>query len=493
MSFLPGLIILANDNVLKVTSNISAQLQITETVSFSEFCERVEIDPNYPYIIHSRSLRVMVIASNFREMHSWELFDAIIYFQQGEAYVLRCLYEGKRFAVPVQYLNIYNLMYGPSNCRGEIDIPENINCGQQPRFGNPKPPEHRTIIYPPGMGALELWGVEALETPVRPFRGNESAFGGPINGGPCNPCGNPCDNGGYGKPFPMTPLQPNYPQEQPCHEFDEQHFPTYFPVDNEPHCDQPCNPFGNGFGGNGGRPDILPNLPNTFPPPSPICPTNPQCPPPAPSPCPTPVAAPCPPLNPYKPCPNCIPCSIKPGDDNNGNSPCPPCEGNKPPCPPKPPEPPCPPKPPCPPEPPPCKPPPRPPHQCPKPPTPPTPGGSGSTGTYSTTTQLAVNTAVFISSNNTASPALAIQSDGYDPAVGIVISVQSATSVTVQYSGEVSTFTGLVVGQTYYLSDTTVGTITDVAPTKIGSIVQVIGYAKDATTLIVEIGDVIYL
>jgi rRNA processing protein Gar1 len=101
--------------------------------------------------------------------------------------------------------------------------------------------------------------------------------------------------------------------------------------------------------------------------------------------------------------------------------------------------------------------------------------------------------AVFIQRTNTAAPALAVQVDGYEPAVGIVISVISPTSVTVQYSGEVSTFSGLTPGATYYLSDTVEGAVTTDAPTKIGSIVQIMGYAKDPTTLIVDIGDVIYL
>jgi hypothetical protein len=100
---------------------------------------------------------------------------------------------------------------------------------------------------------------------------------------------------------------------------------------------------------------------------------------------------------------------------------------------------------------------------------------------------------VFISKNDTANAALAIQADGYDPAIGIVISVQSPTSVTVQYSGEVKTFSGLVAGQTYYLSDTVLGAITNTSPVDVGSIVQVIGWAKDTTTLIIDIGDVIYL
>ena len=106
---------------------------------------------------------------------------------------------------------------------------------------------------------------------------------------------------------------------------------------------------------------------------------------------------------------------------------------------------------------------------------------------------LTVNTIVFVSTTNTASPALAIQSSGFIPAIGVVISKPTPITATVQYSGEIDNFVGLVPGETYYLSDTVAGTITATAPTSTGSVVPIIGYAKDATTLILDIGDVIYL
>lgn len=475
MSNLPGLLILTNGAYLNVTSNLAAQLQITETITFSEFEERIAADPNYIWLIHSRSLRVLVIATSLYDMEKADHhFDVVMYIQQGEAYIQRCLKPCARFSLPVQRLTIYNLMYGPPNSCGRIDGAQSINCGEHPTFGNPKPPEHLCPNFPMGLGALELWGVEALERPrgdgCDGRRFGESVYGGPIDNrsGYCSPC-----EPNYGKPFPMTPLQPNYPVEPPCGQREPCEQSSTLPS-NIYHQTMPKNNDGY-YSENGNRYGHDHSfLPPVLPPPLPItaCPTCPTC-------------APSAPVNPCAACvnglpqsPPCPPSSIKPPCPNNPIPPIPPI-----------------PEPPCPIEPPPCKPPPRPPHQCPKPPTPtpPTPGGNGSTGTFTTLTPLTVNTAVFISKNDTATPALAIQADGYDPAVGIVISVQSPTSVTVQYSGEVKTFTGLVAGQTYFLSDTVPGAITDVAPVNVGSIVQVIGEAKDSTTLIVYIGDVIYL
>ena len=71
-------------------------------------------------------------------------------------------------------------------------------------------------------------------------------------------------------------------------------------------------------------------------------------------------------------------------------------------------------------------------------------------------------------------------------AIGIVISKPTTTTANVLYNGEVDGFTGLVAGDPYYLSETA-GQITSVAPSATGHVVQIIGTAKDDTTLMVEI------
>lgn len=61
------------------------------------------------------------------------------------------------------------------------------------------------------------------------------------------------------------------------------------------------------------------------------------------------------------------------------------------------------------------------------------------------------------------------------------------THAVVQYVGECPLYSTLTPGATYYLSDTAPGAITDVAPTAVGSIVQEVGFARNATTLVISI------
>jgi hypothetical protein len=74
------------------------------------------------------------------------------------------------------------------------------------------------------------------------------------------------------------------------------------------------------------------------------------------------------------------------------------------------------------------------------------------------------------------------------PVFGFVITKPTATTCIVAYAGEVTGFAGLLAGEQYYL-DTTNGAITLIAPSGSGNIVQRIGSAKDATTLVVNLGD----
>lgn len=68
------------------------------------------------------------------------------------------------------------------------------------------------------------------------------------------------------------------------------------------------------------------------------------------------------------------------------------------------------------------------------------------------------------------------------PVVGFISSKPTATTCTLQTGGEISGFTGLVPGDIYY-ADTTLGQITNTAPT----IKQIVGVARSATTLAIAI------
>lgn len=112
-----------------------------------------------------------------------------------------------------------------------------------------------------------------------------------------------------------------------------------------------------------------------------------------------------------------------------------------------------------------------------------TPGGSSAI--YTVDTGVAVLEAVYASAANTADEADATTT-ATAPCIGFVSSKPTATSAVVQREGELGGFAGLTAGATYYLA-TTAGTITTTAPTTGGQVVQRVGYAKNTTTLVIEL------
>lgn len=92
---------------------------------------------------------------------------------------------------------------------------------------------------------------------------------------------------------------------------------------------------------------------------------------------------------------------------------------------------------------------------------------------------------VYASAADTASQADAT-SAATAPAIGMVIELVGVGGVT-QKDGEVTGFVGLTPTATYYLAAGVPGGITAVAPSTPGQIVQKIGFAKNATTLMLMI------
>jgi hypothetical protein len=73
------------------------------------------------------------------------------------------------------------------------------------------------------------------------------------------------------------------------------------------------------------------------------------------------------------------------------------------------------------------------------------------------------------------------------PVIGIIISKPTASSCIIARSGEV-TLAGLTVGQEYYAS-TTPGQLTTTVPTASGEVAQYVEYARNTTTLVVQLRD----
>ena len=72
--------------------------------------------------------------------------------------------------------------------------------------------------------------------------------------------------------------------------------------------------------------------------------------------------------------------------------------------------------------------------------------------------------------------------------IGICVSKSDATTCNVQVCGFTSNiFAGLSITNTYYLSDTTLGTLTTIPPTASGSYVIRIGQTYNGTSIVIQI------
>lgn len=110
-------------------------------------------------------------------------------------------------------------------------------------------------------------------------------------------------------------------------------------------------------------------------------------------------------------------------------------------------------------------------------------GGSAvvsASGAYADGGGVSVGDIVYISANDTV--AQADNGTEATAAVGVVIAQPAANTNTVLYAGEASVFVGLTAGAMYYLG--TSGGITTTAPSNPGDVVQRLGRAKNATTLV---------
>lgn len=104
---------------------------------------------------------------------------------------------------------------------------------------------------------------------------------------------------------------------------------------------------------------------------------------------------------------------------------------------------------------------------------------------YSCPVTVAVRDAVYLSAADTVDKADADDA-AKQPAIGIVVAKPSATQAIVLSDGEVAGFSGLTTGATQYLS-TTPGVLTEIPPTAPGSMAQPIGFARNPTTLVINL------
>jgi hypothetical protein len=104
---------------------------------------------------------------------------------------------------------------------------------------------------------------------------------------------------------------------------------------------------------------------------------------------------------------------------------------------------------------------------------------------YACLASVSVRDAVYLSAADTVDKADA-DGVGTQPLIGFVVSKPTTTTCRVIYYGEIPGFSGLTIGVNYFLSETA-GGITITAPTVGGSIIQKVGFARSATTLVIFI------
>lgn len=162
---MPSAIIFVNadmNNVVRTT--LMTQLEINELMTFTEFNARVSIDPNYPFNVHANKLRILVVVPDFHDTTNRTLADIALFVSHGLASVEKNNFGPPGLTLPTQRLNIWNLINGIKGSSNSCQpFPHPLAPPETQTPWNPKPHEHLKPHHPEGLGALELFGVEALE------------------------------------------------------------------------------------------------------------------------------------------------------------------------------------------------------------------------------------------------------------------------------------------------------------------------------------------
>jgi len=118
-------------------------------------------------------------------------------------------------------------------------------------------------------------------------------------------------------------------------------------------------------------------------------------------------------------------------------------------------------------------------------------GGGGSTEDFAATCLVGASVGQIVYLTGAAGPAvdaaLAAHPSSTYPAIGFISLKMSPTTCTVQTDGELAVFAGLTPGAIYYVDPVTPGAITSTPPSASGHVVQKVGQAKDATTILINL------
>ena len=99
---LPSLIIIINNNFTENQLNdLKTKLFIHEVISFSEFNNRIIVQPSYIERVRLNNLRVMIIQDNFSDYTNREYADIVMSIKNGLGFI-----EKNNFGPPGQIINL---------------------------------------------------------------------------------------------------------------------------------------------------------------------------------------------------------------------------------------------------------------------------------------------------------------------------------------------------------------------------------------------------
>jgi len=108
---LPPAIIFINADINSTTqSTLASQLYVNDIMAFSEFNNRISVDPNYADNVHLQSLRILVILPTFRDFTNRNLADVVLFYNQGQVTVEKNNFGPPGLSLPIARLNMYALL-----------------------------------------------------------------------------------------------------------------------------------------------------------------------------------------------------------------------------------------------------------------------------------------------------------------------------------------------------------------------------------------------
>lgn len=108
---LPPAIIFINADINSTTqSTLTSQLYVNEVMAFSEFNNRMSVDPTYVNNIHLQSLRILVILPTFQDFTNRNLADVVLFYNQGQVTVEKNNFGPPGLSLPIARLNMYELL-----------------------------------------------------------------------------------------------------------------------------------------------------------------------------------------------------------------------------------------------------------------------------------------------------------------------------------------------------------------------------------------------